>query len=72
MSSEIPGSLNVDTNSDGKVDSAVFIIRGEPTAWATLLWPHQWEMGAQYPVTATINGKTLDRYNFHLEHQQPW
>ena len=44
-----------------------FIVRGEPTAWATLLWPHQWEMSAQVPVTATINGKTVDAYNFQLE-----
>lgn len=67
VSSQIASSLNVDTNSDGLVDSVVFIVRGEPTAWATLLWPHQWEMSAQVPVTATINGKTVDAYNFQLE-----
>lgn len=67
VSSQIPGSLNVDTNGDGKVDSAVFIVRGEPTAWATLLWPHQWEMSAQVPVSATVNGKTVDAYNFQME-----
>jgi M6 family metalloprotease-like protein len=60
----IPGSVNLDSDNDARVDNVVFIVRGSPTGWSSLLWPHQW---ALYSVTATINGKRVYAYNLQLE-----
>lgn len=65
--SQIPPSLNVDTNGDGLVDNVVFVIRGQPTAWNTLLWPHMWNMSSFHAVNAYINNKLVRNYNFQLE-----
>jgi len=64
ISGEVPGGLNIDGDSDGLVDNICFIARGEPTAWATLLWPHQWSL---YTYFVYINGKRVYTYNFQLE-----
>ena len=39
IKSQISSSLNLDFDNDGYVDNICFIIRGEATAWSTLLWP---------------------------------
>ncbi len=67
VSWQIPGSLVVDSDGDGYVDNVCFIVRGGPTAWSTLLWPHRWFMSSQYAAVATINGKQVDAYNFQLQ-----
>ncbi|MCK4654925.1 MAG: M6 family metalloprotease domain-containing protein, partial [Candidatus Cloacimonetes bacterium] len=62
---QIPSGIDFDADDDGEMDNAVFIIRGAPTAWNTLLWPHKWSIGsAPYPV---VNGATLVVYNFQIE-----
>ena len=61
---EVPESLNLDDNDDGYVDNVIFCIKGGPTAWSTLLWPHRW---ALYGEDAYINGKRVWDYNFQLE-----
>jgi M6 family metalloprotease-like protein len=60
----VPASVNLDSDNDGRVDNVVFIVRGSPTGWSSLLWPHQWVL---YSVTATINGKRVYAYNLQLE-----
>jgi M6 family metalloprotease-like protein len=62
--SQIPDSLDIDYNNDGRVDNICFIIRGGTTAWNTLLWPHRWSL---YSKTIYINGKRVYDYNFQLE-----
>jgi M6 family metalloprotease-like protein len=64
VSAGIPAGLNIDGDGDGYVDNVCFIIDGDPTAWATLLWPHMWSL---YSVTANINGKRVYTYNFQLQ-----
>jgi M6 family metalloprotease-like protein len=63
VSSQVPGSLDVDADSDGYVDSVVFIIKGEGDGWSDLLWPHKW---ALYTQNAFINGARVWEYNFQL------
>ena len=50
---EVPDELDLDNNGDGYIDNMVFVIRGEPSAWGTLLWPHRWVL---FEETAFING----------------
>ena len=38
----VPEDLDLDYNGDGQVDNVVFVIKGEPGEWASLLWPHRW------------------------------
>jgi M6 family metalloprotease-like protein len=64
ISAEVPVGLNIDGDSDGYVDNICFIVRGEPTAWATLLWPHKW---ALYSYAVYINGKRVYTYNLQME-----
>lgn len=62
--SPVPEYIDLDYNNDGYVDNVVFIIRGAPTAWSTLLWPHRWSL---YTQTVYINGKRVWDFNFQLE-----
>lgn len=64
IAAQVPGGLNVDSDSDGYVDNVCFIVSGSPTAWSTLLWPHRW---ALYSQTANINGKRVWDFNFQLQ-----
>ena len=61
--SQIPPTLNVDADNDGYVDNVCFVVSGSVGAWADLLWPHMWSL---YTYNVTINGKTIDNYNFQL------
>ena len=64
VSPQIPAGLTVDSDNDGNVDNVCFIIQGTTTAWATLLWPHMWQL---YTQTANINGKRVWDYNFQIQ-----
>jgi len=64
--SPVPGSLNLDGDSDGEVDNVCFIIRGGNGAWASLLWAHRW---ALYSIPTYINGKQVWDYTFQPESQ---
>ncbi|NTW24928.1 MAG: M6 family metalloprotease domain-containing protein, partial [Lentimicrobium sp.] len=64
--SPVPAALNIDGDSDNRVDNVCFIIRGGNGAWASLLWAHRW---ALYSVTVNINGKRVYDYTFQPETQ---
>ena len=64
ISAEVPAGLNIDADADGYVDNICFIVRGEPTAWNTLLWPHKWQL---HSYTVYINGKRVWVYNLQME-----
>jgi len=64
ISSQVPPSLIIDGDNDGYVDNVCFIIRGDHSAWADLLWPHRW---ALYTYAVYINGKRVWDYNLQLE-----
>lgn len=61
---EVSEEINLDFNNDGYVDNVVFNVKGAPTAWSTLLWPHRWVL---YGENVYINGKQVWDYNFQLE-----
>ena len=61
---QIPPDLNLDINNDGIVDNTCFVIHGNASAWATLLWPHQSNM---YSANARVNGSRIGDYFLTLE-----
>ncbi len=64
VADQVPTSLNIDGDNDGKVDNVCFIIRGDADGWNELLWPHQWSL---YSLTVNINGKRVYDYNFQIQ-----
>lgn len=64
VSSQIPSSLNIDSDNDGRVDNVVYIVRGAAGAWSSLLWPHRWSL---YDRFVYINGKRVYDFNFQLQ-----
>lgn len=64
VKSQIPTTLDIDNNKDGYVDNICFIIKGNKTAWSTLLWPHKWQLHTKEEY---INGKRVYYYNIQIE-----
>jgi len=64
IASQVPDTLNIDGDNDGRVDNVCFIIYGSSTAWADLLWPHRWSL---YSQTVYIHSKRVYDYNFQLQ-----
>ncbi|MBT4408896.1 MAG: M6 family metalloprotease domain-containing protein [Bacteroidetes bacterium] len=61
---QIPDTLELDANGDGRIDNVCFTIRGATTAWATLLWPHRSSLSSG---TVAIRGLQVRDYLFMLE-----
>ena len=55
-------SIDFDSDSDGKIDNAIFMVMGGPDGWSDLLWPHR----AWFRGNATLFGKKLYDYNLML------
>lgn len=66
IKSQIPTSLNLDYNNDGRVDNVAFIINGCTDGWNDLLWPHRWTLSTKSAETY-INGLKVSDYNFLIE-----
>jgi alpha-tubulin suppressor-like RCC1 family protein len=64
ISASVPSDLILDGDGDGNVDSVCFVVRGEPTAWSTLLWPHKTSLSSQ---TVYINSERVYSYNLQLQ-----
>lgn len=64
IASQVPPSLPIDTNGDGRVDLVTLIVRGSADSGGSLLWPHRWVLQGK---NATINGKAVYDFNFELE-----
>ena len=64
IKAEIPPALNLDSDNDNYVDNVCFVVKGSPTAWSTLLWPHAWSL---YTETVSLNGKRVYDYNLQLQ-----
>lgn len=60
----VPESLDLDYNDDGLVDNVVFIIKGEPGAWSSLLWPHRWSIFDRY---VPLHDLRVFDFNLQLE-----
>ncbi|NTW25232.1 MAG: M6 family metalloprotease domain-containing protein [Lentimicrobium sp.] len=66
INSPVSPSLDIDSDENGQVDNVCFIVRGNSSSWAGLLWAHQWVLSS-YEVT--INGKQVNGYTFIPESQ---
>ncbi len=64
VSAQIPSSLTIDSDNDGRVDNVVFVVKGTAGEWASLLWPHRWSLYDRYVY---INGKRVYDFNFQLQ-----
>lgn len=60
---QIPTTLDLDNDDDGRVDNVCFIVKGATGAWADLLWPHMWVL---YTLDVFIHGVQVWTYNFQL------
>lgn len=61
ISNQIPESLNIDYDEDGKVDNIMLIIKGGNAAWGEILWAHQFHFTQNfYNKNCILNGKTVD------------
>ena len=66
---QVPTSLEIDGDNDGRVDSVSFICKGNATGWGSILWGHRW---ALYSQNVQINGKRVWDYTFQPENQATW
>ncbi len=64
VADQIPDTLDLDYNEDGMVDNVVFVIKGRPGEWASLLWPHRWCI---YDREVWLNGLRVYDFNLQLE-----
>ena len=61
---QVSDTLDLDYNDDGNVDNVVFVIKGEPGEWASLLWPHRWCIYDRY---VPLHGLRVYDFNLQLE-----
>ena len=64
VADQVPDTLDLDYNNDGNVDNVVFVIKGTPGEWASLLWPHRWCIYDRY---VWLNGLRVYDFNLQLE-----
>lgn len=64
IANQVPASLDIDYDDDGRVDNVVFVVRGGQGDWNDLLWPHRWSL--YWADNAYINGKRVWDFNFQL------
>ena len=64
IADQVSDTLDLDYNDDGNVDNVVFVIKGEPGEWASLLWPHRWCIYDRYVM---LNGLRVYDFNLQLE-----
>ena len=62
VADQVSDTLDLDYNDDGLVDNVVFVIKGEPGEWASLLWPHRWCIYDRY-----VPLHDLQVYDFNLQ-----
>ena len=65
VADQVSDTLDLDYNNDGMVDNVVFVIKGTPGEWASLLWPHRWCIYDRYVML-----RDLRVYDFNLQLEQ--
>ena len=60
----VPYDIELDYNGDGMVDNVVFVVKGNPGAWASLLWPHRWCI---YDREVPLHDLRVFDFNLQLE-----
>ena len=66
LADQIPASLNLDGDGDGRVDNVSFIIKGQQDGWNDLLWAHRWVLWSQ---VVSIRGQRVYDYTFQPQTQ---
>jgi len=66
IQSEIPATLDVDSDNDDWVDALTIIFQGNATP-SSALWPHAFRPAVSALTTETINGKRIRNFNVLLE-----
>lgn len=64
VADQVSDTLDLDYNHDGNVDNVVFVIKGAPGEWSSLLWPHRWSI---FDREVWLNGLRVFDFNFQLE-----
>jgi len=64
INNQIPANVDVDMNDDGVVDNICFVIQGNSSAWADLLWPHAWGL---YSFDVRLKGARVNSYFLTME-----
>lgn len=64
IQNQVPATVNVDVNSDGIVDNICFVIQGNSSAWADLLWPHAWSL---FSYDVRLKGAKINGYFLTME-----
>lgn len=61
---QLPADLDVDMNDDVVVDNICFVIQGQSSAWADLLWPHAWGL---FSYDVRVKGAKINSYFLTME-----
>ncbi|MFA5815266.1 MAG: M6 family metalloprotease domain-containing protein [Bacteroidales bacterium] len=64
VQNQIPADVDVDMNDDGIVDNICFVIQGNSSAWADLLWPHAWGL---FSYDVRVKGAQVNGYFLTME-----
>lgn len=64
VADQVSDTIDLDYNHDGNVDNVVFVIKGRPGEWASLLWPHRWSI---YDREVWLKGLRVFDFNLQLE-----
>jgi M6 family metalloprotease-like protein len=66
IADQVPDTLTIDANFDGRVDNVSFIIRGQNEGWSDLIWGHRWTL---FSGNVSIHNKMVYDYTFVPESQ---
>ena len=64
VQNQIPDTVDIDKNKDGVVDNICFVIQGNSSAWADLLWPHKTGF---YSFEVRVKGARINSYFLTME-----
>ena len=64
VADQVSDTLDLDYNRDGNIDNVVFVIKGRPGEWSSLLWPHRWCI---YDREVWLKGLRVYDFNLQLE-----
>jgi M6 family metalloprotease-like protein len=64
IQNQIPAAVDIDMNDDGMIDNICFVVQGNSSAWADLLWPHAWSL---FSYDVSVRGARVGGYFLTME-----